>query len=157
MMEREDMEKMIRSIVRKLRATYPDTEWDDLVSKGWEIVSEKIDGYEKGRGASLSTYLYPQVEGGLRKYIERYILKEHNMHGYRQHINTIPDIPIDSSMDAKIMLDQMVSLETGLYRDVLLCMIGGLTQAQTADKLKVSQQRISQILQSIREKYNEEE
>jgi RNA polymerase sigma factor (sigma-70 family) len=155
-MNRALMERLIRSIVRRLQCEYGGTEWDDLESQAWLIVAEKIDGYDKGRGASLSTYLYGQVEGELRHYIERVVLRGLHLNGRRIHMDQIPDPGRPDGVDAKIMLEQMVSLETGLDRDVLLCMIGGKDPTETAKELKVSRQRVNQILLRIRRKYNEE-
>lgn len=72
-----DMQKIIRSIVRKIRAQYSgeDLEYEDIESEGYLIACEAMKTYDPRKGASVSTYIYQEVDFKLRNYVSRDIMK----------------------------------------------------------------------------------
>lgn len=155
-MTAKDIERLIRSVVRKVYKMYPDVEWDDLEAQGYLIVTERMSGYDKDRGASLSTYLYHQVLGGLRDYVQRVLLKELNMRGLRVHGEDAgASSDIRDRMEAKLTTESILRRSKGMKREIIEEMLTGSTQSETAKALGVSRQYVSKIIKEIREEYDD--
>ncbi len=154
-MRAKDIERLIKSVVNKVYKMYPDVEWDDLVSQGWLIVTEKIGRYDKDRGASLSTYLYHQIQGGLQDYIQRVLLKELNMRGMRVHGEDAgASVDIQDQVEAKLTVESILKRSKGTSRLVIASMMRGNNQTEAARDIGISRQRVGQVIKEIREEYN---
>lgn len=150
-MNHNQMQALIRSIVRKVLMEYPDVEADDLESQAWLIVTERIGEYDKSK-ASLSTYLHHKVYGGLRDYIRRVVLKELHLNGMRSHSDwqelSSPDI--SNAMEAKLTIEHILENATEPERKILELMMDGLAPYEVAQELGVSRQYVSQVLMKLR-------
>jgi len=151
-LNRREIEIVLLSAVRSIFRTYPSCEWEDLVSQAWLIVTEEIEGYDGGRGASLKTYLHNTISNKLSDYVRRVVLKELNLNGRRVHTNVydcgVPDCT--SQVEAKDLMDKMYNGRHGVSRDILDCMKDGMTQAETSLHLGISRQRVSNLLAKVR-------
>lgn len=149
------MEGILMSVVRKTYQMYPDLEWDDLVGQAWLIVAETVDSYDSTKGTSLSTYIYNSISYGLSDYARRVVLKELNLNGLREHADYLEATTegYEDRMIAKLTLESMVQRETGVSRDILQCLINGMSQSDIGRHLGLSKQYVSQVIGKIREKY----
>ena len=155
-MKSSEIEALIKTVVRRVYYQYPDVEWDDLEAQAWLTVTEQIDKWDSTRGCSLSTYLYHKLYGNLRDYIQRYILKELNMNGTRDHIDYAEEIygkEEGGRIEAKMTIEKIFDESEGVSRDILSLMAKGYSQSEVSEELKVSRQYVSQVLEKIRKRY----
>ena len=154
-MRNSEIEAILITVVQRVRREYPDVEWEDLVAQGWLIVTERIGEYDKGRGASLSTYLYNTLYGWLRTYVQRDVLRHQNMRGLRVHVDYEEQSvgTKEAQVDARMTMERMLTVESGVARDILQLMMKGNTQSEVAALLGISRQRVHEVLKEIREKW----
>lgn len=149
-----NIERIVRSVTKRVYTQYPHVEWEDLEAQAWLIVTERIGQYQKDQGTTLSTYLYGTLYNHLRVYVHRVILKGQDMRGLRVHTDEegITE-DIRDRMEAKLTVESILARSTGTQRIVLQCMIAGDTQTECAKKLGMSRQYISKVLIGVREEY----
>jgi RNA polymerase sigma factor (sigma-70 family) len=152
-MSRGEIEGILIAAVRSVYRKYPSCEWDDLVSQAWLIVTERIEGYDKSKGTSLSTYVYNTISHHLSNYVCRVVLKELNLNGRRIHVDGMDCNVSDctSQVEARDIVEKLYAGVSGVSRDILLLMEEGYTQGEVAEELGISRQRVSKCIQGIRE------
>jgi RNA polymerase sigma factor (sigma-70 family) len=157
-MNGKDMEGLIKHVVYKVYKIYPQVEWEDLEAQAWLIVTEQIEKYDKDRGASLSTYLYSVLEGHLKMYVQRYVLKEENLNGHRDH-GEMPEVSIrthEHQVDARMDMERIIKEQPNdVSRDVMTLMFQGYTQKEIVGILGICKQYVSKIVMRVRGEQHE--
>jgi RNA polymerase sigma factor (sigma-70 family) len=132
---------------------YPEADREDLVAQALLIATEKQGGYDRNAGASLETYLFQQMYDELRKYLDRHINKGESMRNWEDNDGIssgfVPQV------EARNMLQVILSKSSGHTRDILELMIEGYNQKEVAELLGISEQWVVTLLSRIREKYQE--
>lgn len=158
-MKSKDIEGIVKGVVRELYSKYPGVDWEDLEAQGWLLITESVPKFDPSRGCTMNTYLYGALRYGLQDYLRRDVLQEDNLNGLRDHIDyqeeVIGSLDHADASEALIVLKQMYEESSGVSRDVLKYMLLGYTQAEVARELKVSRQRVSEIIMELRRKYGE--
>lgn len=152
-----NLDGIIIDIVRKVHMEYGG-EWDDLYQQAYLIAMQKIDGYDKEKGASLTTYLHHQVYGGLRDYVRRYIIKEGVGAGKRKHVE-LEDLKLHSEggleegrLDAEDTIRYLLDTSDSTDISILHLLYQGYTQVEVSKELGISRQAVSKRVKKMKEK-----
>lgn len=139
-----ELEKLVRSIVRRVRMEVEDElEYDELVSEGYLIACEAMQTYDLRKGAKISTYIYQEVYGKLRNYVSRDILKHQYGNGSRvdmkEAMGATYEDDLETAMDLQLFREKLTE-EDGMLFDLLK---DGYTMKQIADILGKSASYVS--------------
>lgn len=154
-----ELEKLMRSIVNRVATEYQgfNVDRDDLLSEAYLIAVQFAKGYDKKKGASMSTYLYTQVYGRLRNYVQRAIMPQ--MHGTEQNRRVSMDlvdqeVSYSHDMETKITLDEVgMSLETEEDKVMFGAMREGYTYREIAKEMGVSLTYVANRVSTWRERF----
>lgn len=143
-MKGNELEKLMKSIVNRVANEYAgfNVDREDLLAQAFLIAVEFSDGYDKNKGASMSTYLYTQVYGRLRNYVHREVLPgDHGPEGMQRVSMELVDqeVSISDDVETKILLNEIaMSLETEEDRTIFSAMRAGYTYREIAKEMKIS-------------------
>jgi len=156
-MKSKDIEGLVKGVVRSVCQRYPVVEWDDMEAQAWLLITESMPKYDPSKGSTLSSYLYGAVNYGLQDYLRRNILQEENLNGHRDHgeyhEEIIGTLDYTSAAEAYMVLQQMYEESSGVSRDVLSFMLQGYTQSEVARELRISRQRVNEVIMELRRRY----
>jgi len=152
-----NVEAIVKSLANKITREYHgfNLDTEDLVSEGLLIATEQMRNYRHTEGASLSTYLFRQVDGRLRNYVRRKVIKA--THG-TEALQRVEEDKLDEVLfseevrrEQKLTLDAFrESLETEREVKVFDMLRCGYTFREIASTLGISTGSISNLLTSWR-------
>lgn len=155
----KDIEKILRSVVRRVHYMYSSLEYEELEAEAWLIATEAIPVYDRERGASLSTFLYSRIKVHLKMYAERVLMKQGTLNGHRVagEYDGVADGDLEDKIDARLQIERLIRSTDGVSRDILIEMSKGSDQVQVAETLGISKQRVSKLLKRVRDEHGNQE
>jgi len=122
----------------------PGLTYTDLIQEGWVGLIEAAERYDDGREIEYSTYAYYWVEKYILKTLGEQIKTKQSEWKYEQEVYN--DSPERSAVSLK-GFEELSERE----QEIIELYSGGYSQEKIGDKLEISQQRVSQILDEIKD------
>jgi len=136
---------LVYKIARRFKCSY--LEFDDLVQIGFMGLLKAIHHFDINKNVKFSTfatyYIIGAIKDELRKVTKDYQLNSHNKIIFKENFDDIPFKYLN------LLAYDFTSFERLIIK---LRLSGGLTQAEIAKRLNVSQSKISRAFKAIKEK-----